>query len=505
MEKTIATVIIPAAGAATRLRLITNNSSKIMVPINGKPFLEHLLENIDKYVDTNNPLTRIIIVEGNNTDISDYLPRLNRSNVFVAKQTDLSGPLNAIKDGIKAAGITNIPLLVWLGDTLCDFEPNWSEDFVVAAGSSYKIDDQSQWCVYDRKKYYNKPQERISGAYPLVGVYYFTNGAKASLAFANTNGYDISEVLQLFNMEICFADEWHDIGDIPNYHKTCGLLLNKKARHFNNLKYIPELNVIKKTSVGQSLDGERFWYQNLSPEQRCFTPHFINKENEIWLSYESGMLLSDIFLNIDLPKTTIDYLLNKVLLTMSKYFWHNSINTKEANISWNVAKQNEYLWGKKTIERLAYLRENDILSKEEVDYCLNLAQYLKQCVNKGNYIHGDLHGGNIIYNQYTDSIKLIDPRGQFGNQLMVEGNSLYDIAKLLHDFVLGYGAIVAGRHHYPEPTRTILFDYFRSNLAKDYYTDALKMAGLLTVTCAPCHADNPDRVLKLVERGLQYV
>ena len=44
-------LIIPAAGAATRLRPLSSNTSKVMVRVNGKPCLDYIIEAVNGEVD----------------------------------------------------------------------------------------------------------------------------------------------------------------------------------------------------------------------------------------------------------------------------------------------------------------------------------------------------------------------------------------------------------------------------------------------------------------------
>lgn len=52
-------VIIPAAGEATRMKPISSNT-KIMVPVNGKPIISYILEEIFKI---GNPREIVIVVQ----------------------------------------------------------------------------------------------------------------------------------------------------------------------------------------------------------------------------------------------------------------------------------------------------------------------------------------------------------------------------------------------------------------------------------------------------------
>ncbi len=58
-------LIIPAAGAATRLRPLSSSTSKVMVRVNGKPCLDYIIEAVNGAVD------EIVVVDGQFTDIRD--------------------------------------------------------------------------------------------------------------------------------------------------------------------------------------------------------------------------------------------------------------------------------------------------------------------------------------------------------------------------------------------------------------------------------------------------
>lgn len=69
-------------------------------------------------------------------------------------------------------------------------------------------------------------------------------------------------------------------------------------------------------------------------------------------------------------------------------------------------------------------------------------------------IHGDLCGGNMLYDPRTHHITLIDPRGSFG-QATTSGDPAYDLAKLTHSFLGGYDALLAGRAQHTGNTLTV--------------------------------------------------
>ena len=67
MQKKI-NLIIPAAGEATRLKPLSNNMSKIMVRVNGKPCLDYIIEQAKKLAD----VQEIVIVDGKFDDVREY-------------------------------------------------------------------------------------------------------------------------------------------------------------------------------------------------------------------------------------------------------------------------------------------------------------------------------------------------------------------------------------------------------------------------------------------------
>ena len=87
-------LIIPAAGEATRLKPLSNNMSKIMVRVNGKPCLDYIIEQAKKLAD----VQEIVIVDGKFDDVREYCSKKYPEIKFV-KQKTLNGPRPAIALG----------------------------------------------------------------------------------------------------------------------------------------------------------------------------------------------------------------------------------------------------------------------------------------------------------------------------------------------------------------------------------------------------------------------
>ena len=154
-------LVIPAAGAATRLKPLSSNMSKVMVRVNGKPCLDYIIEAVNGSVE------EIVIVDGKFEDIREYC-KIKHPRVKFVNQPKLNGPRDAINIGIKKLKHLDKPLVVWLGDAIIlEKDLPLGEDFLLTK----EVEDQSSWCMWDGMQYYNKPKWYINDAVALVGLY----------------------------------------------------------------------------------------------------------------------------------------------------------------------------------------------------------------------------------------------------------------------------------------------------------------------------------------------
>jgi len=482
-------VVIPAAGAATRLRPLSSNTSKIMVRVNGKPCLDYIIEGLGKDVN------EIIIVDGQFNDIREYC-KIRHPNIKFVKQPSLDGPRDAIKYGMNEIIDDKLPVVVWLGDAII-LEKNMplGTNFLLTKS----VDNHSAWCMWDGEQYYNKPKSLIEEAVALVGLYSFANGKAAKLAFNNTDGYDISEALVEYSkcgpyhFDNIVTEEWYDIGDLPNYYKTSAALLNLKARAFNHIEYNFELGTLRKSpdyhdehSV-KTLMAEKMWYDSLTPEQSMFTPRILPSKTHLVMSYESGTLLSDLMLYDNLSDSSWDYIIDRIFKIKLKYFNYES---NDMEFIQKFSSLSESMWINKSKERLNGLEFTNSQTQKLVNIATKAWRNTKPIFG----MHGDLHFGNVLYNQQTDQFKLIDPRGNYGGRLGNEGDNLYDWAKLAHDLYHGYNAMVSNVQQ-----NLYVKDLFVRKLKEhNLPVDVILESGLLLIaTCIGLHKDDVHRQLRM--------
>ena len=478
-------LIIPAAGAATRLRPLSSNTSKVMVRVNGKPCLDYIIDQCS----INTDLEQVIVVDGKFEDIRNYCERAHPEVDFV-NQPDLKGPRDAIALGMNAIKNKDVPTVVWLGDAII-LEKNMplGSDFLLCK----EVSDQSAWCMWDGIDFYNKPTVPVSNAVALVGLYSFSDTERAIKAFNEIDGYDISESLEVYSNKYdrVNTDKWYDIGDLPTYYKTCAELLNLKSRYFNNMEFDHDLGTLTKTpnyhqpeSV-KTIQSEINWYFDLNREQECFTPRVFRGDNDsqLCMSFESGTLLSDIMLYEDLSISAWEYIIDKVFRVKKTYFNDRSCSNTFNHQFSEVANE---IWVGKSESRLvdSGLTDN---AKEEV---LKMAKDIVSQTYPIMGMHGDLHFGNILYNQQTDQIKLIDPRGQYGGFTGTYGDNIYDWAKLAHDLYHGYNAMLANVPHNEVVKQVFVRKLREYNLPVE---EILNGGLVLLATCIPLHSDDVVR------------
>jgi dTDP-glucose pyrophosphorylase len=492
-------IVIPAAGEATRLRPLTSNCSKAMVRVHGKPTIEYIIESIYKNCSD---IGEIVIVDGKHDDIREWVDKSNYTNIRCVKQGSLNGPRDAIRVGIEELSNKDLPLVVWLGDAIIlDDDLPLGTDFFLTK----EVEDHFAWCMWDGKKYYNKPAETVPDAVALVGLYSFKDGQGASYAF-ETKEYDISFALEKYarstgnSFDRINTDKWYDIGDIASYHRTCAEFLTFKARAFNSFKYDSDLNVVTKipnytnSFAVKTVANEKLWYQSLNSKQRMFVPKLLDDDYGLSLSYESGTLLSDLFIHEDISKSTIDYLIEKVILSIRNHF-HTKPNHK---FLMEFSKNASKMWNYKTKERLL----KTFMHKPEYEYYSKVAESCMKKATPVQAMHGDLHFGNVLYNPYNDSITLLDPRGEYGDHVGCGGDHLYDLCKLSHDLYHGYNSLFQTKA-YPKYVRES-FDKLIRKYYPNEYQEIIDGGALLIATAIPLHYDDKNRQQQMKDFAVEY-
>ena len=229
-----------------------------------------------------------------------------------------------------------------------------------------------------------------------------------------------------------------------------------KPRAFNRIAIDLENNVCIKSSTNHSkIKNEIDYYLNLPARIANFFPRLLefNKDYSSYtLEYISSKSLSELIVT-----NQISFLEAKNILT-TLFNLLDTIHAIKPSIPYTKNLFDDF-YIKKTLERIEALKENrlfdDLLSSPSITINGNVYESFANLKNKFisvihkfmikppsfTMIHGDFCFSNILYSVETKEIKLIDPRGSFGND-GIYGHPDYDYAKLLHCLHGGYDYIV---------------------------------------------------------------
>lgn len=538
--------MIPAAGRGSRMLSLTDNHPKPMLPFNNKPIIGHLLEwFIKEEFDE-----VIIIVEYKHDKIIDYVTKvfLKEDNIKIrfVRQGGLLGLGHAIYKGLNAILDDDASLLIVLGDIILDdsLTFNYSEDFIVYN----EVDDYERWCMIqldDENEivdFYDKPKEQPPTNKNVIGIYNFSFVKQLKNVY---NLYDVEHFIDN-NDELEFSFFLNEYvyynkvkGVYNNDYLDFGVLsdLNKSklqvVREFNKIELIDddidELK-IKKSSIKnpKKILNEFLWYEKIPLHMHKYTPKTYEFNNKIVDDYEGANYVMSYIDSTPLQELFMYNLPdfhNWILIfnNIHKYFLDTkNIENKEQFYDENKNKliqANIKMLREKTKQRVDQIK-NMFPHKEYVingqfydnpiyhlDKILERVDEVSSDVNIDNLVilHGDLFFGNMMYDIEKESLKIIDPRGEYG-EFTTHGDIRYDLAKLYHSVIGNYDFIVNGLYELRDYDSTLNYSIFNGNdnegivdlmhnlieVLDNDIDDIEFITGLLFLTMIPLHSENKN-------------
>lgn len=517
--------IIPAAGKPTNQILAHTNLPDTMLPINGKPVIGYILDNLLLRGIRN----AIIILNVKDEHTEKYVQKKfgQKMNLVIARNEQGERGVGfsiykAVEHLTEADEVT-----IYLGDTIYKGELNFETDFLV---TTTEFETSDKWCFIERTehgdKYVNKPNEYTGNGLVLAGLYHFKDVPlfKKTLHDIEKENLKIElfHLLEVYGKVHPFtlvkAEQYYDCGNIENYYRARIDFL--KTRSFNTLSYNDLYGTITKSGQNKAkLDDEINWYKNIPEDLKVFSPRLIsyktNKEATSYtLEYYGYQSLADYFVFNHFDDKVWHLIIDRLFEILNLFENHT---TKLAFADY------DNMYQQKTIARIKILNEDDnwnkLLSQETIvinnityhgwpyyeKKLSDLVQTLYQS-SKAIFSHGDLCLSNILFDPNSRIFKLIDPRGSFG-ETSIYGDNNYDIAKLRHSFLGRYDFIVSDLFQleekdsqfelniFDEPEHERIGDYFDKALEKNGYNlNVIKsIEALLFISMIPIHSDAPQR------------
>ena len=222
--------LILAGGKGQRMRPFTYEMPKAMIPVNGRPVLEHIIENLRRY-----DVREIIISIGHQgKKIKDYFGTGEKFGVkisYLEQGKSENGTAAPILQAKKELG--DQPFIVYYGDVLANIDIDDLMDFHlshsgVATAALTSVNQSSNWGVVRMQgsriySFLEKPLSRKDLSHVInAGVYVFEPEMFEHLKNATRLEKDVFPKLvsdrKLFGY--LFAGQWFDVGNPDNYERA---------------------------------------------------------------------------------------------------------------------------------------------------------------------------------------------------------------------------------------------------------------------------------------------
>jgi hypothetical protein len=383
----------------------------------------------------------------------------------------------------------------------------------------------------------------------FVGVFAFSNAAgfKDKLRWAVSAGHDHSDpfyvaLVEYFNeldpdlRRLQRVSDWRDFGHLDTYYKTKRtFFLNR--RFFNCVEIDERRGIVRKSSTNaEKLLNEMKWYMELPKGLRYIAPRvfdysFAKAEPFMEMEYYSYPALNDVYLYGDLDLSVW----TRVFQAIEAVIFQMHSHRFQPTASDQLRRAMEVMYEEKTRSRLQPVIDDPRFERFRGaavtingQSCLGLAKCLEllpalatavdmYSMNYFTVIHGDLCLSNILYDRRNSFIRVIDPRGEFGD-VGIFGDMRYDLAKLSHSLEGDYDFIVnglvetswtaAGFEFKPQldDRHLAIKNLFHKWLLKqfaEYYEQIKLIESLLFLSMVPLHNDRFHAQEAFIARGLQ--
>ena len=261
--------IIPAAGIGKRLQPHTLNRPKVMVPVAGKPILEHIsIALFDAGFD------EISVIVGYKKEaIIEYFNTKYPGKFTFPVQEEMKGLGHAILYGLEDV---DEPALIILGDTIIDLDMKRLQDPKHNMIAVVEVEDPRRFGIVETDanglitRMVEKP-EHPSSNLAIAGAYFIQSQKKLKYAIEQLikndvktrNEYQLTDALDLMmktgeSFKAISINEWYDCGTVETLLSTSSYLLSKASVNkgeCENCTIIEPVNIEKGAKIKNSTIG----------------------------------------------------------------------------------------------------------------------------------------------------------------------------------------------------------------------------------------------------------
>ncbi|MCB0395450.1 MAG: aminoglycoside phosphotransferase family protein [Flavobacteriales bacterium] len=323
--------------------------------------------------------------------------------------------------------------------------------------------------------------------------------------------------------------EWIDCGHEANYYKA--RLSKLQSRDFNYVKLIRKGVLVKSSSNEEKIREEVQYLQSVPEDLQPFFPRVFGEavvegRPAYRMEYYGYPAVSELQLYWELPEQLWERFYGTVAETLKGFrSVHDTLDPKDHHdmyIGKLERRTNAYRerFEKEEAARIfeKEWRINGTLCQPLEKLLPDLEKEMKVILDESEscIMHGDFCFGNMLYDISSDIIRLIDPRGKYGNRVTIYGDQYYDLAKLCHSSIGHYDYLVNHLFHMQmnKDTCDIRFNLRKNNglhqsltsqLLNDLGANERKMnilMALLFLSMTPLHDESRSRSLAMYMHGL---
>jgi len=546
--------MVPAAGRGSRMLTLTENCPKAMLPLHNKPIIGW---HLDKIIEEG--INDVCIIVGYQKDkLIDYVDSIygKQLKITYAEQTELYGLAHAIGCGIKELEKTYslecFSLLIVLGDTIIKDDIRTLVESKLDFIGYKNVDDYTRWCLVKTNqsnnvdKFVDKPDVDPGTRKAVIGIYYFNSIITLQTSINEIinknirikNEYQLSSAMEIyidsFAIEAVEFFQWFDCGEIETFNST----RKNITRHFNSIQITDDNTIVKKSTNEKKIHLEINWYLNLPNKLRVYLPQLIDysniKDKTFYeLEYVNFSPMQELFL-YNLPSINEwEKFFNNTFKMIERFKLYSTkarFNTQEhlTNVLLDkTEKRLEELNNDSYFKNLLFYNSIKINNKTYKNFPLmwdDIKQYVNENIIENSpqfwqIIHGDLFFGNMLYDVNSETLKVLDPRGNFGLD-GIYGDVRYDIAKLMHsitgkyDFIINdLFAIIREEENeidyilYDSPRHLEIEQLFNKFVEDNGYNinDIKVITGLLFISMIPLHSESINHQKMFYSIGIQLL
>lgn len=354
----------------------------------------------------------------------------------------------------------------------------------------------------------------------VSGFFNFTNPA-LFIKCLNRVGNNFIEGVVTYNdkqpLDLVSEGVWLDFGHINSFYHSRSWITTQRS--FNDLEI--DSHVVKKKSKinPKKIIAEGRWFENIPPDLRLYTPSFLGlntgtkdyKDAFYKIEYLYLLPLSDLYVFCNLRNDFWENIFKKISIIIKNFSEY-----RPNNLCYDDFEQMNKIYLTKTIKRIEEfsLQVNSKNFNSEIntlkEIAIETSRFIKHVSSEDiGILHGDFCFSNLLYNNRSEAVKCIDPRGlNIDDQFSIYGDRRYDLAKLYHSVVGFYDYIIAGRYSYTNNDNEDISinggDDYQNEIIKSFNKLIIEPSGYeekeilaitihLFISMLPLHSDNPKR------------